>query len=135
LGDPLPGKTAHRAVPGVVVKQGNHFVFAGDHLARSAPAPITILHFPVRSRAQYFNKIAKGGAAYARNTELDYLTGKTWRKLYEELLSGNFDQVFDSELHSEERIAAGLATGELVRDRRLIDALAYCERLASDAAG
>jgi glycosyl transferase family 2 len=124
LGDPLPGKSAHRAVPDVVIGQGNHYVFAGGRLVPRAAAPITILHFPVRSRAQYFNKILKGGAAYARNTELDHSAGKTWRHLYQLLLAGNFDQAFERELLTEEHVAHGLATGALVRDDRLMRALA-----------
>lgn len=123
LGDPLPGKAAHRAVPDVVVAQGNHSVFAGGQLAPSAAAPVTILHFPVRSRAQFFNKIVKGGAAYTRNTELPYSDGMAWRRLYQLYLDGRLDEAYASALLSDEQIAGGLAAGALVRDRRLIDAL------------
>ncbi len=131
LGDPLPGKSAHRGVPDVVVGQGNHYAFVGGELAPRAPAPITILHYPVRSRAQFRNKIAKGGAAYARNTELPRDAGLAWRTLYELLSVGDFDRFFDGQLYTEERIADGLASGALVRDRRLIDALSRRERFAS----
>ncbi len=124
LGDPLPGKSAHRAVPGVVIGQGNHCVFAGGRLAPRAAAPITILHFPVRSRAQYYNKIVKGGAAYARNTELDPSLGRTWRYLYQLYLDGTLDQAYERELLTEEQTLSGLATGALVRDVRLMGALA-----------
>jgi glycosyltransferase involved in cell wall biosynthesis len=123
LGDPLPGKSAHRAARDVVIGQGNHYVFVDDALAPQAAAPVTILHFPVRSRSQFFNKIAKGGAAYARNTELPYHAGLAWRRLYEQYLEGRLDEAYDSALLTEERVAGGLANGDLVRDRRLIDAL------------
>jgi glycosyltransferase involved in cell wall biosynthesis len=123
LGDPLPGKAAHRALTDVVVEQGNHRVYAGGRLARCVPGPMTILHFPVRSRAQFRNKVAKGGAAYARNTELDQATGSAWRHLYRLYLDGRLDEAYDKELLAEEEIVGGLTTGMLVRDDRLVRAL------------
>ena len=44
---------------------------------------IEILHFPMRTYAQFQNKIVKGGRAYARNRGLPEQTGRTWRRLYE----------------------------------------------------
>jgi hypothetical protein len=124
LGDPLPGKSAHRGRIDIVVGQGNHEVFIGGQLAPRAPAPITILHFPVRSREQFRNKIEKGGAAYARNRDLPAGDGLAWRRLYERQLAGEFDAVYDQLEMSNERVAAGLASGEFIADRRLLDASA-----------
>src|ERR1700736_1310896 len=123
LGQPLPPKVAHRALPGVVVAQGNHSVSLAGADLPSAAAPITILHFPVRSHAQFLNKIVKGGAAYARNTDLDPATGKTWRHLYQLYLAGKFDAAYEKEVLADEQIDGGVATGALVRDERLIAAL------------
>jgi glycosyltransferase involved in cell wall biosynthesis len=123
LGQPLPSKVAHRASPDIVIAQGNHGASFGNRPARLVAAPITILHFPVRSRAQFLNKIVKGGAAYARNTDLDPATGKTWRDLYRRYLDGTFDEAYDNEVLSDEQIARGVATGTLVRDDRLAVAL------------
>ncbi len=123
LGHSLPAKVAHRALPNVAVEQGNHRVYSGGRPVPAVAAPMTILHFPVRSRAQFFNKIAKGGAAYARNALLDQSVGTTWRHLYQLYLAGNLDQAYDVELLAEEQIVSGLATGALVRDERLIAAL------------
>jgi glycosyltransferase involved in cell wall biosynthesis len=123
LGEALPRKVAHRAASDVVLDQGNHRVHVDGRLAPCVPAPVTILHFPIRSRAQFFNKIAKGGAAYARNTELPDNVGKTWRHLYRLYLDGQLDQAYTKELQTDDQIATGLATGALVRDERLIDAL------------
>ncbi|MDP9105185.1 MAG: glycosyltransferase family 2 protein [Candidatus Eremiobacteraeota bacterium] len=128
LGQPLPPKVAHRASPDVVVAQGNHSASFDDQVARCAGAPITILHFPVRARAQFLNKIVKGGAAYARNTDLDLATGKTWRDLYRLYLEGTFDAAYAHEVLSDEEIHRGIATGDLVRDDRLSAALAAWTR-------
>jgi hypothetical protein len=125
LGERLAGKAAHCGATDVVVGQGNHYVSIGGRLAPCAPAPITILHFPVRSRSQFFNKVVNGGAAYARNTELHYGVGKTWRHLYRLYQEDKLDQAYDMELMTDEQIARGLAAGVLVRDERLIGALPY----------
>lgn len=127
LGEPLPGKVAHRGRNDVVVKQGNHQVFLSGEAVPCAAAPITILHFPVRSRAQYLNKIVKGGAAYARNTELDRPAGETWRYLYGLYLDGRFDEAFEAEVLTEDQVADGLARGTLVHDERLVGALSMPE--------
>ncbi len=123
VGNPLPAKIAHRGIPGVVVGQGNHQAWIDGAPVRPDPVPITILHFPVRSRAQYMNKIAKGGAAYARNTELGLGYGRTWREAYRKFLDGRFDEAFAKELFSDDDVERGLAAGSLVRDDRLISAL------------
>jgi glycosyltransferase involved in cell wall biosynthesis len=123
LGHPLPGKVAHRALTDIVVAPGNHGVYVRDSLTSPVPGQLTILHFPVRSRAQFRNKIANGGAAYARNTELDPAIGSTWRHLYQLHLRGALDEAFDKELVGDEELALGQASGEFVRDDRLQRAL------------
>ncbi len=130
LGQPLPAKVAHRGRRDITVLQGNHGVAAGGARLAALPAPITILHFPLRSPEQFANKIAKGGAAYARNTELDLGIGGTWRELYERYRRGELDVIFTAECRSEAEIVRGLASGELVHDTRLVQAL---DRLGIDA--
>ena len=127
LGAPLPGKVAHRALANVVVEQGNHRIYAGGQPAPCVIAPMTILHFPVRSRAQFFNKVVNGGSAYGRNTELDPAVGETWRHLYGLYREGELDQAYAEESLTEEQIVSGLASGELVRDERLIEALRHSD--------
>ncbi len=133
LGEPLPGKAAHRAVPGRRRRARQSLRVRRRRAPPSAAAPITILHFPVRSRAQFHNKIVKGGAAYARNTELPYGYGMAWRRLYQLHLEGRLDEAYDSALLTDDQVAAGLAAGELVRDRRLIAALGSRTQVLSDA--
>ncbi len=40
---------------------------------------LEIMHFPIRSQAQFENKIRNGGAAYARNTNLPQTIARGWR--------------------------------------------------------
>lgn len=123
VGRPLYDKVAHRGRADVVVEQGNHRIFRSGEPVEAVPAPITILHFPIRTREQFANKIVKGGSAYLRNTRLPEGTGETWIALYRLYLIGRLDEAFDEEALSDERIARGLRDGTLVRDRRLIRAL------------
>jgi hypothetical protein len=135
LGQPLPGKVAHRGRPNIVVDQGNHRVTDGGVALPEAAAPITILHFPIRSQSQLVNKIAKGGAAYARNTELPLTVGDTWRYLYSLHLAGRLGSWYAEQIFSDARLAAGLANGTLVRDERLVHALAeLTEKVPASAA-
>ena len=118
-GDPMPPKVAHRAAPGVIVAQGNHAV-EGVLPAAVAPADIEILHFPLRSAAQFTNKIAKGGAAYARNITLPPQVGSTWRQLHAEMQrEGGLTQHLAAAIHDAERLRERLVRGEIVRDTRL----------------
>jgi hypothetical protein len=119
---PLDPKAAHRASPEITVRQGNHEVegLAGAVLDDGR---IEILHAPVRSYAQFANKIAKGGAAYARNTELPVDVGHQWRRLHAHQQDGSFDAEFAKLVVDDGEVAAGLAAGTLVEDRRLADLL------------
>jgi hypothetical protein len=123
MGDnPLPPKVAHRATPDITVLQGNHEV-EGLSGATVDDGRIEILHCPVRSYAQFANKIAKGGAAYERNPELPKEVGHQWRRLHATQQDGTFDDEWQKLLLSDEQVAQGLADGTLVEDPRLPDLL------------
>src|SRR5436190_1624541 len=117
LGKPLPPKVAHRAHPEITVAQGNHKIEGADLGERLDDGSIEILHFPMRTYAQFENKIVKGGRAYARNRELPQRTGRTWRRLYETWEEGGL------QAHYEEAVAVDEAGADLVEDTRLRDFL------------
>jgi hypothetical protein len=116
LGKPLPPKVAHRAHPEITVVQGNHRVEGVNLGERVDDGSIEILHFPMRTYAQFENKIVKGGRAYARNRELPQRTGRTWRRLYELWERGGLPD------HYREQVA-GQEGGDLLEDTRLRDYL------------
>jgi hypothetical protein len=127
LGNPLPPKVAHRANASVKVSQGNHKVQGLDN-PQAIEGLIEILHYPIRSYRQIVNKIAKGGAAYARNHELPETAGITWRKLFEELQrDSNLDKYFEANFYDEKRLAEKTGAGELLLDKRVAD---YLSRLS-----
>ncbi len=119
LGRPLPPKVAHRGSGTVSVSQGNHEV-QGFENPQATDGLIEILHYPIRSYRQIENKIAKGGAAYRRNTSLPPSTGETWRKLYEDLQrDASLGHYFEENFYGESRLAQSLGAGELLLDERL----------------
>jgi glycosyltransferase involved in cell wall biosynthesis len=117
VGKPLPPKLAHRAHPEITVVQGNHRVQGPDLGERLDDDSIDILHFPMRSYAQFENKIVKGGQAYARNRELPERIGRTWRRLYEVWERG------DLPAHYADSVVSDPDRDDLVEDTRLRDYL------------
>lgn len=122
IGKPLPPKVAHRAHPLVEVAQGNHW-------AELPGAPgvvnnlVDIFHFPLRSYAQFTNKIIKGGQAYERNTTHNANVGSTWRTLYEEYKRNGLVDFYRKQSCSNEQVEHDLRVGNLISDRRLSDYL------------
>jgi hypothetical protein len=118
LGKPLPPKVAHRAHPEITVVQGNHRVEGVELGERVDDGSVEILHFPMRTYAQFENKIVKGGRAYARNRELPDRTGRTWRRLYELWERGGLPDHYRDQV-----VAQRDDDDELVEDARLRDYL------------
>ncbi|MBS4061448.1 MAG: glycosyltransferase family 2 protein [Bacteroidetes bacterium] len=121
LGQSLPNKVCHRGLKDVQVNQGNHGLSWPPNISVYPEQIFEIFHFPIRTYAQFENKIAKGGAAYERNKQLPTSEGITWRKLYAEWQQGNLPSYFERETMTDKEIECGLQTGELVCDSRLRD--------------
>ena len=99
-GRPLPPKVAHRAHTDVEVSMGNHRVLAPDLGETLEPdrSPIEILHFPLRTYAQFENKIVKGGLALRANRELPKKSVRTWRRLLKRWERGELSDYYESEV-------------------------------------
>lgn len=135
LGNPLPPKLVHRGRPMIEVAQGNHWA---ENIGPGEPATglMDIMHFPVRSHAQLKNKIAKGGAAYARNTALDPSIGDAWRTLHRRLSEdGDLHAYFATVEHDAWRLAARIAAREVIKDTRLADFFARMQRPGTENHG
>jgi hypothetical protein len=109
-------KAAHRAGPDVVVLQGNHDVagLAGKELPWS---PIELLHFPLRSAEQAARKHETTWTAWLLNLRGDIARA---RSSLEEGRPGSF---FARVAVDDATVARGIASGALVEDVRLRDAL------------
>ena len=119
LADPLQPKVCHRADVQVVVGQGNHDVQLPDLRLLPRPAPIFILHFPLRSYEQYEHKVVVGGRAYERNDKVPWLAGSGWRLRYEDYKAGRLKAFWDGEVLDDEAVRRGIGEGRLTVDRRL----------------
>lgn len=124
LGKPLPPKTCHRGHPEIEVADGNHYVsLGGEPLGSPLIQNIDILHFPVRSFAQFSRKIRNGTEALCQNPRLDHSVGRTWRHLYHEYWKkGRLEEYYRGlQLSANERSRL-LESGDLLYDRRLLQA-------------
>jgi hypothetical protein len=121
LGMPLLGKICHRALPGISISDGNHgAALAGRALGASGTTAIEILHFPVRSLAQFGAKISHGAQALANNPRLHPLVGATWRQVYREhVLGGTLGAYYDNLCLTPLERARQLQEGSLLEDCRL----------------
>jgi hypothetical protein len=121
LGMPLPGKICHRALPGISISDGNHgAVLAAQALSAPETTAIKILHFPVRSLAQFSAKISHGAQALANNPRLSPQVGATWRQVYREhVLGGTIAAYYDSLCLTPLERARRLQEGSVLHDSRL----------------
>jgi hypothetical protein len=114
-------KVAHRADPDVVVGRGNHGLVDSPLLALTTWYPIEVLHFPLRSHAQWLRKIELQGEAFTKHIER---AGTGYHlSAYSALQGGKIDEQYESLLVPDHAVAHGLDDGMLARDTRLRDAL------------
>lgn len=115
-------KIVHRAVPDVVVTEGNHDAFGvGLALVREW-LPFEVLHFPLRSEAQLADKFLRRRAVLGG----DHIVEAIGR-----LDSEGPASVHDAYLFDDSAVERGLLDGTLTADTRLRDALAVVSAGAS----
>jgi hypothetical protein len=114
-------KVAHRADPEVNVGRGNHALAGSRFRTLTTWHPLEVLHFPLRSRAQWARKIELQGDAFTKHIER---SGTGYHmKAYDALQGGRIDEQYQTLVVDDDAVAHGLADGTLVIDLRLRDAL------------
>jgi len=114
-------KVAHRADPQVVVGRGNHSLVGSRFLPLRTWFPVEVLHFPLRSRAQWTRKVELQGEAFTKHIER---AGTGYHlKGYDALRSGQIEQQHQALVVDDDAVERGLADGTLAVDTRLRDAL------------
>jgi Glycosyl transferase family 2 len=114
-------KVAHRADPQVVVARGNHTLLDSRFLLLRTWHPLEVLHFPLRSRAQWMRKVELQGDAFTKHIER---AGTGYHlKGYDALQCGRIDEQYESLVVEDGALGRGLTDGTLVVDTRLRDAL------------
>jgi Glycosyl transferase family 2 len=114
-------KVVHRADPHVTVARGNHALASSGLRTLTTWHPIEVLHFPLRSRAQWMRKVELQGDAFTKHIER---SGTGYHlKAYDALHSGRIEEQHASLVVGDDALHRGLAEGSLVVDTRLRDAL------------
>jgi hypothetical protein len=119
-------KVAHRADPDIVVWFGSHRVVGRRLALLPGFHPADVFHFPFRSLEQYERKNVR--RARGDKPLGQYVKGLQAREL------GKIDDVYRRLVVDDEVLARGVASGELVVDTRLRDALRGAALPASDIA-
>jgi hypothetical protein len=130
----LRPKTCHRAFHDIRVADGNHSVKRrGERLRERTDHTLQILHFPVRSAAQFERKIRQGSEALRANTRVTASTGGHWHLLYRNYVSsGRVREYYDGLVPSQEQLAAGLENGAFAEDARIRNALRQLDSRLTD---
>jgi len=114
-------KVAHRADPQVTVARGNHALADSPLRTLTTWHPLEVLHFPLRSRAQWMRKVRLQGDAFTKHIER---SGTGYHlKGYEALRSGRLDEQHQALVVEDDDAARGVEEGTLVLDTRLRDVL------------
>jgi hypothetical protein len=117
-------KVIHRGHPEITLSRGNHAVVDSPFDPLRGWFPIEVLHFPLRSRAQCEHKARLQGNAWKHiaRTPTAYHA-----QMFEALENGSLDEYYASQVVSDEEVERGVASGRLVVDTRLRDALRQVE--------
>jgi Glycosyl transferase family 2 len=114
-----PGRAVHRAVR-EPVGQSNGQTAEETRLVWAPMWPMRILHFPVRSFAQFKRRTE---VAIFEGHYPDWGRFRRLRELYEQ---GRFEELYADLVLGDEDVAEGIAAGRLVRDERFALLLARC---------
>jgi len=109
-------KLIHRASPDIVVGRGNHAV-EGDLVPLRGWYPIEVLHFPVRTQAQFERK----ASLYTISEKVRF--HEAHRAAHDALSDRRTAEAYRALWVDDEEVERGLAAGTLVADERLRDAL------------
>jgi hypothetical protein len=115
---PVPPKVLVRASDLIALTQGCHNAEMRDPRPALARGML-IRHFPVRGRAHFRRKAMAGGAAYARNADLDPRLGAHWRRWHAEIAAGRFEALYAEVVPDVAELAAAVAQGLVVEDETL----------------
>ncbi|MFO7572276.1 MAG: glycosyltransferase family 2 protein [Gaiellaceae bacterium] len=122
INDPLSqwrpnAKVVHRGRPDVTVGRGNHTVEGSNLIPLRGWYPIEVLHFPLRTQAQFERK-----ASVWHSTDTVRFH-EAHRAASEAVESGRGQETFRALLIDDDALERGLADGTLVVDERLRGAL------------
>jgi hypothetical protein len=113
-------KVIHRAHPEIRLSRGNHAVIDSPFAPLRGWFPVEVLHFPLRSVAQCEHKARLQGSAWQH---IDRTPTAYHAQMFEALANGTIGEYYDAQVVSDAEVEDGVASGRLVVDTRLRDAL------------
>ena len=120
-------KVVHRAVPGIELVEGGHAVRSAELQPLRGWYAIECLHFPLRTPAQVERKGRAWGDAVEKfyaSEEVARAPGTAYHALQHAAAArGEVDAYYASLAVAQDGIEAGIATGLLVEDTRVRDAI------------
>jgi hypothetical protein len=126
-GDPLEPKVAHRGHPSVVVAPGNHNISWVGLWPTPADVPLLeVLHFPMRTYAQFEAKVVTVGHGYEALPFRSEEVGRDQLHLLGLHRMGRLRNWYEERLPKGEELARRLADGSLVIDDRLARFMLDC---------
>jgi glycosyltransferase involved in cell wall biosynthesis len=105
----------------VEVSQGNHEVSIPGGGTPDPAHALEVLHFPWRSWEQYERKVRNTGESYLASPELTPSPNHHGMADYRRLLEGTLMAYYLLRHPSDEELAAAVASGDFVEDRRIAD--------------
>ena len=120
VGKELPPKMCQRGSDKIIVGPGSHEV-AGFEEGVYFEAPFDVVHYPLRTYAQFENKIVSG----AKALDLNITKGAygTWLHLYKIFQEGGLQDYYANSLLNEELLSEMLRDGTLLKDTRVKDVI------------
>jgi hypothetical protein len=113
-------KVIHRGHPAITLTRGNHAVVDSPFDPLRGWFPIEVLHFPLRSVAQCEHKARLQGNAWKH---IDRTPTAYHAQMFEALANGTIADYYATQVVTDEEVELGVASGRLVVDTRLRDAL------------
>ena len=113
-------KVIHRGHPKIELTRGNHAVIDSPFAPLRGWFPVEVLHFPLRSVSQCEHKARLQGNAWKH---IDRTPTAYHAQMFEALANGAIAEYYAAQVVSDAELEEGAATGRLVVDTRLRDAL------------
>ena len=113
-------KVVHRAHPEITLTRGNHALVDSPFAPLRGWFPIEVFHFPLRSLAQCEHKARLQGDAWRH---IERPPTAYHAQMFEALESGTMAEYYEQQVVPDGEVERGTATGRLVVDTRLRDAL------------
>jgi hypothetical protein len=113
-------KVIHRGHPEIRLTRGNHAVVDSPFAPLRGWFPVEVLHFPLRSVAQCEHKARLQGNAWRH---IDRTPTAYHAQMFEALENGTIAEYYERQVVTDEEVEQGVASGRLVVDARLRDAL------------